>query len=130
MNKFDMLKKYYGFDSFKAGQEGIIDALLAGRDVVAVMPTGAGKSLCYQIPAMLLPGVTIVVSPLISLMQDQVAALNEAGIQAGFVNSSFVGKFVLKMLSCFVKVIFSISLFWVSMTGSSTFSIFTSSSNL
>ena len=110
MNKFDVLKKYYGFDSFKAGQEGIIDALLAGRDVVAVMPTGAGKSLCYQIPAMLLPGVTIVVSPLISLMQDQVAALNEAGIQAGFVNSSLSDRQILDVydaaLSGNIKILY------------------------
>ena len=88
MNKYDILKKYFGYDSFREGQETIIDGILEGKDVMAIMPTGAGKSLCYQVPAMLLPGVTLVISPLISLMQDQVKALNEAGIHAAFINSS------------------------------------------
>ncbi|MCC8046102.1 MAG: DNA helicase RecQ [Clostridiales bacterium] len=82
------LKKYFGYDTFKPGQEEIIDAVLSGKDVLAVMPTGAGKSICYQVPALLFPGITIVISPLISLMQDQVKALNEAGIHAGYINSS------------------------------------------
>ncbi|MBT1172363.1 RecQ family ATP-dependent DNA helicase [Bifidobacterium sp. MA2] len=82
----DALKRYFGYDSFRPGQAAVVNALLAGRDVLAVMPTGAGKSVCYQIPAMILPGVTVVVSPLISLMQDQVDALNDAGIPAAFVN--------------------------------------------
>ncbi|KAB8290583.1 RecQ family ATP-dependent DNA helicase [Bifidobacterium avesanii] len=82
------LKQYFGYDSFRPGQSGIVDALLAGRDVLGVMPTGAGKSVCYQIPAMLLPGVTVVVSPLISLMRDQVDGLNDAGIPADFVNTT------------------------------------------
>ncbi len=82
------LKTYFGYDTFRSGQEEIIDQLLAGRDVLAVMPTGAGKSLCYQLPALLMPGTTIVVSPLISLMMDQVKALNEAGVHAAYINSS------------------------------------------
>ena len=82
------LKRYFGYDSFRPGQSGLVDAILAGRDVLGVMPTGAGKSVCYQIPATLLPGVTIVISPLISLMCDQVDALNDAGIPAAYVNTT------------------------------------------
>ena len=88
MNAEEALKVYFGYDSFKEGQKEVIDAILDGRDALAVMPTGAGKSVCYQVPAMILPGITIVISPLISLMQDQVKALNEAGIHAGYINSS------------------------------------------
>ncbi|MBQ7436220.1 MAG: DNA helicase RecQ [Oscillospiraceae bacterium] len=88
MNAREALKVYFGYDSFKRGQEEVVAAILAGRDVLAVMPTGAGKSVCYQLPALLLPGITIVISPLISLMQDQVSALREAGIPAGYINSS------------------------------------------
>ena len=83
-----VLKRYFGYDSFRPGQSGLVDAILAGRDVLGVMPTGAGKSVCYQIPATLLPGVTIVISPLISLMRDQVDALNDAGIPAAYVNTT------------------------------------------
>ena len=83
-----ILKQSFGYESFRPGQEEIVAALVHGRDVLAVMPTGAGKSLCYQIPALLLPGVTVVVSPLISLMKDQVAALRENGVAAAFLNSS------------------------------------------
>ena len=86
--KIQTLKTYFGYDAFRPGQEKIIDQVLAGRDVLAVMPTGAGKSLCYQLPALLMPGITVVVSPLISLMMDQVKALNEAGIHAAYINSS------------------------------------------
>ena len=86
------LKILLGYDSFRAGQKSVIDSILAGSDAFAVMPTGAGKSVCYQIPAVLLPGITLVVSPLISLMQDQVKALNEAGVQAAFINSSLSEK--------------------------------------
>lgn len=88
MNANETLKVYFGYDSFREGQESIINTILAGRDALAVMPTGAGKSICYQVPALMLPGITIVISPLISLMQDQVKALNEAGIHAAFINSS------------------------------------------
>jgi ATP-dependent DNA helicase RecQ len=88
MDKKTALKHYFGHDGFRAGQEALIDALLSGRDALGVMPTGAGKSVCYQIPALLLPGVTLVVSPLISLMKDQVAALVSAGVPAAFINSS------------------------------------------
>ena len=83
-----ILKTYFGYDSFREGQTEIIDTILSGRDALAIMPTGAGKSLCYQVPALLLPGITLVVSPLISLMQDQVKSLNEAGIHAAYINSS------------------------------------------
>ena len=86
------LKILFGYDSFRVGQKSVIDSILAGRDAFAVMPTGAGKSVCYQIPAVLLPGITLVISPLISLMQDQVKALNEAGVSAAFINSSLSEK--------------------------------------
>lgn len=82
----EALQRYFGYESFRPGQAGIVNALLNGRDVLGVMPTGAGKSICYQIPATILPGISLVVSPLISLMQDQVDALNDVGIPALFVN--------------------------------------------
>ena len=88
----EALKAVFGYDSFRQGQESVINAILEGRDILAVMPTGAGKSLCYQVPAMLLSGITLVISPLISLMQDQVKALNEAGVDAAFINSSLYEK--------------------------------------
>ncbi len=88
MDKQTLLKQYFGHSSFRPGQETLIDALLGGRDVLGVMPTGAGKSVCYQIPAMMLPGLTLIVSPLISLMKDQVTALTQAGIPAAYLNSS------------------------------------------
>ena len=82
------LKDIFGYDAFRPGQQEVVDALLAGQDVLAVMPTGAGKSICYQLPALLLPGITVVVSPLISLMQDQVQALIQMGVRAAYINSS------------------------------------------
>ena len=88
----EALKAVFGYDSFRPGQEAVINAILDGRDILAVMPTGAGKSLCYQVPAMLFSGITLVISPLISLMQDQVKALNEAGVNAAFINSSLSEK--------------------------------------
>ncbi len=84
----DTLSRYFGFKEFRPGQEKLIDAVLSGRDCLGIMPTGGGKSLCYQVPALLLPGVTLVVSPLISLMTDQVAALRENGVGAAFINST------------------------------------------
>ena len=88
MDKYTVLKHYFGYQDFRPGQEVLIDAILSGRDVLGVMPTGGGKSMCYQIPALVLPGVTLVVSPLISLMKDQVAALKNAGVAAAFINST------------------------------------------
>jgi len=88
MNKYEALKTYYGHDSFREGQESIIDSLLSGRDVMCIMPTGAGKSICYQIPALLSEGITLVISPLISLMKDQVGALKQMGVGAAYLNSS------------------------------------------
>lgn len=87
-DKYHILKKYFGYSGFREGQEVLIDSILSGRDVLGIMPTGAGKSICYQVPALLLPGITLVVSPLISLMKDQVQALNQAGIHAAYINSS------------------------------------------
>ena len=83
-----LLKQYFGYDEFRQGQEQLIEAALNGQDVLGIMPTGAGKSLCFQIPALMMDGITLVISPLISLMKDQVGALNQAGIHAAFLNSS------------------------------------------
>lgn len=88
MDKHTVLRDYFGYSDFRPGQEELIGAILSGRDAFGIMPTGGGKSICYQVPAMLLPGVTFVISPLISLMQDQVTALRQAGVPAAYINSS------------------------------------------
>ena len=88
VDKYEVLSEYFGHSTFREGQEEIIDAILSGRDVLGIMPTGAGKSICYQVPALMLEGITVVVSPLISLMKDQVASLMQSGIKAAYINSS------------------------------------------
>lgn len=98
-DKLSVLKDYFGHDSFRDGQEQIVDALLDGRDVLCIMPTGGGKSMCYQIPALLFDGVTIVVSPLISLMKDQVGSLVQSGVPAAYINSSLSYPQFLRVLS-------------------------------
>ena len=80
MNLYQTLKHYFGYDTLRPGQQDLMEGILNGSDVLGIMPTGAGKSLCYQVPALMLPGITIVISPLISLMSDQVKALNQAGV--------------------------------------------------
>lgn len=99
MNKYEVLEKYYGYHSFREGQEMLIDHILEGMDVLGIMPTGAGKSVCYQVPALLLPGITLVISPLISLMKDQVQALNQAGVHAAYINSSLTEGQITKALT-------------------------------
>ena len=84
----ELLKKYFGYDDFRQGQQALIVSVLNGRDVLGIMPTGAGKSMCFQIPALMMEGITLVISPLISLMKDQVGALNQAGVHAAYLNSS------------------------------------------
>lgn len=105
-----LLKKYYGYDSFREGQEKVISSILAGKDTFAIMPTGAGKSICYQIPALLMKGITIVISPLISLMKDQVDALEDIGVRATYINSSLdqfeVQERILMALSGHVKLLY------------------------
>ena len=88
MQAQETLRKYFGHEAFRPGQEVMVNALTHHRDALGVMPTGAGKSMCYQVPALMLPGVAIVISPLISLMADQVAALKSAGVPAAYLNSS------------------------------------------
>ena len=98
MTAQEALKTYFGYDSFRPGQNTVVSAILSGRDALAIMPTGAGKSLCYQIPALLLPGLTLVISPLISLMQDQVKGLSAAGIPAAYINSALTENQIAKAL--------------------------------
>jgi len=88
MDKFEALSQYFGYDSFRQGQEPVVDTILSGRDVLCVMPTGAGKSVCYQVPALVSEGTALVISPLISLMKDQVQSLCSAGVPAAYINSS------------------------------------------
>lgn len=99
MNINQTLKQYFGYDSLRTGQEELINGILAGHDVLGIMPTGAGKSLCYQLPALMLKGITLVISPLISLMSDQVKALNQAGVHAAHINSSLTENQVRMALS-------------------------------
>lgn len=97
-DKYGVLKEYFGHDSFREGQDRITDSLLGGRDVLGIMPTGAGKSICYQVPALMFEGVTVVVSPLISLMKDQVSSLVQSGVAAAYINSSLTHAQYLKVL--------------------------------
>ena len=91
MEKLELLRRVYGYEEFRPGQEELIDGVLSRRDVLGIMPTGGGKSMCYQLPGLLLPGLTLVISPLISLMRDQVQALMSAGIPAAYLNSTLSG---------------------------------------
>ena len=91
MDKRELLQRVFGYNEFRPGQEALIDGVLLGRDVFGIMPTGGGKSMCYQIPALMLPGITFVISPLISLMRDQVMALKAAGVPAAYINSTLNG---------------------------------------
>ena len=92
MNKYEILKQLFGYSDFRGGQEILVDGLSIGCDVIGVMPTGTGKSLCYQIPALMSGGITIVISPLISLMKDQVNSLTKHGVSAAYINSSLTSK--------------------------------------
>ena len=92
MDKYELLERCYGYREFRPGQEPLIDGALRGRDVFGIMPTGGGKSMCYQIPALMMPGITLVVSPLISLMRDQVMALKAMGVPAAYINSTLTGE--------------------------------------
>lgn len=108
MNKYEALKSYFGYDSFRGGQEEVIDAILSRRDTLAIMPTGAGKSVCYQIPALISNGITIVISPLISLMKDQVTALLQAGVRAAYINTSLTPQQISQVLRNASKGIYKI----------------------
>ncbi len=96
--KYEILKRYFGYDSFREGQEKLVNSILDGRDTLGIMPTGAGKSLCFQVPALCMQGITLVISPLISLMKDQVSSLVQAGVRAAYLNSSLTWGQYLKAL--------------------------------
>jgi len=103
MTEHEVLQRYFGYDDFLPGQEDLISSITSGRDVLGIMPTGAGKSLCFQLPAMIFEGITLVVSPLISLMKDQVASLVQSGISAAYINSTLTSsqqKRALDNMSC------------------------------
>ena len=108
LDKKAVLKQYFGHSSFREGQEQVVDAILQGRDALCVMPTGAGKSICYQVPALIFKGITIVVSPLISLMKDQVNALTQNGIQAAYLNSSLTSTQYAKVIGNIRRGIYKI----------------------
>ena len=97
-DKYKILRHYFGYSSFRKGQENMVDCLLSGRDALGIMPTGAGKSICYQVPAIMMQGITIVVSPLVSLMKDQVNSLVQQGVSAAYINSSLTYQQYLKVL--------------------------------
>lgn len=111
-DKFEVLHQYYGYTSFREGQAELIDAQLSGRDVFGIMPTGGGKSVCYQIPALMMDGITLVVSPLISLMKDQVSALKNMGVPAAYVNSSLSSEQVRIVLRCSMKQLIKKQICW------------------
>ena len=98
-NILNILKQYYGYNSFRADQEQIIKEIINGNDVLTIMPTGGGKSICYQIPALVLDGITIVISPLISLMKDQVDNITNLGIQSAYINSSLSNEEINEILN-------------------------------
>ena len=88
MDKYEILQRCFGYSTFRPGQEQMVDGILSGRDVFGIMPTGGGKSICYQLPAMMMDGISLVVSPLISLMRDQVMSLKAMGVPAAYINST------------------------------------------
>lgn len=104
----EILKEYFGYDSFRAGQDKIIENILSGKDAVGIMPTGAGKSICFQVPALLLEGITVVISPLISLMKDQVNSLTQAGVKSAYLNSSLTEKQYFTVLDNIKKDLYKI----------------------
>ena len=110
MDKFEVLNKYFGYSVFREGQEGLIDSLLSGRDVMGIMPTGAGKSICFQVPAIMMEGLTLVISPLISLMKDQVNALNQCSVNCACINTTLTTlekrEIMNKALAGFYKILY------------------------